>query len=133
MTAWHHTALSFPGAVLCRSAMLDQPHVRLLADYVEMLRGRDYVPDFDPMDSEARARRLLLMEKLGPKTFPPTGSGFVSQDNEGSTARTLLRFLAEAEIRRDGNSRAAGTAAETAQCRPGRQRGGHPRCPPIHG
>ena len=96
--------LARPNAVLRRRTLLDQPHVRPLVDYVGKLQGRGlgFVPDFDPADGGTEARLLFLMEKPGPKTCPPIGSGFVSRDNAGPSARTLRSFLAEAGVPRHG-------------------------------
>lgn len=96
--------LTHPPDVLRRRALLDQPHIRPLVEYVGELRGRGigYVPDFDPADGGIEARLLFLMEKPGPKTCPPVGSGFVSRDNGGPTARALRNFLAKAGIPRHG-------------------------------
>ena len=73
-----------------------------LAGYVRELRARGagYVPDFDPLDGGVRARLLLLLEKPGPKTFPPRGSGFVSRNTDDPTARAIHRFMLQAEVPR---------------------------------
>lgn len=73
-----------------------------LAGYVRALRTRasGYVPDFDPLDGGVRARLLLLLEKPGPKTFPPRGSGFVSRDTDDPTAWAIRRFMLQAEVPR---------------------------------
>ena len=100
----HPDCLTQPDAVLRRQALLGQPHIQPLVDHVGELRsrGRGYVPDFDPADGGVEARLLFLMEKPGPKTCPPVGSGFVSRDNGGPTACTLRDFLTEAGIPRHG-------------------------------
>lgn len=52
-----------------RRAMLGDPHVKPLTDYVAKLRkrGPGEVPDFDPLDGGVNARVLFLFEKPGPK------------------------------------------------------------------
>ena len=82
--------------------MLDEPHVEPLTNYVRELngRGRGYVPDFDPLDGGVDAKLILLLEKPGPRTSPPRGSGFVSRDNAGSTGETIHRFMREAGVPR---------------------------------
>lgn len=73
-----------------------------LANYVRMLntQGRGYVPNFDPLDGGIQARLLLLLEKSGPKTFPPLGSGFVSRNTDDPTARAIHAFMLQAGIPR---------------------------------
>lgn len=74
--------------------------MRPLAAYVRGLRKVCFVPDFDPLDAGVDAQLLMLLEKPGPRTFPPVGSGFVSRDNADPTARTLRSFALEAGIPR---------------------------------
>ena len=87
-----------------RVAMLDRPPMRPLAGRVRALRadGRGYVPDFDPLDGGTAARLLFLLEKPGPRTVPPAGSGFVSRNTDDPTAKACRAFMLEAGIdRRD--------------------------------
>ncbi len=95
-------ALADPAEMARRRTLLSGAHMRSLADYVCELRARGagYVPDFDPLDGGVRARLLLLLEKPGPKTFPPRGSGFVSRDTNDPTARAIHRFMLQAEAPR---------------------------------
>ncbi len=95
-------ALADPAAIARRHTLLSEPHMQPLADYVRALRTRGigYVPDFDPLDGGVRARLLLLLEKPGPKTFPPTGSGFVSRNTNDPTARAIHQFMLQAEVPR---------------------------------
>ncbi len=76
--------------------------MRPLTGYAQRLgaQGRGFVPDFDPLDGGVEAWLLVLLEKPGPKTRPPVGSGFVSRDNADQTARTLHRFMREADVPR---------------------------------
>ena len=91
-----------PDVAARRQALLDEPNVQPLANYVRALNAqrRGYVPDFDPLDGGVDAKLLLLLEKPGPKTLPPRGSGFVSRDNGGSTAEAIQRFMHQAGIPR---------------------------------
>lgn len=97
-------SLADPSAVARRQALLQLPHARPLAEYVQRLgvQGRGFVPDFDPLDGGVEARLLMLLEKPGPRICPPRGSGFVSRDNADQTARTLHRFMREADVPRRG-------------------------------
>ena len=87
-----------------RSLLLSEPHMLPLVALVEGLRsdGKGYVPNFDPLDGGAEARILFLLEKPGPKTDPRKGgSGFVSRDNNDTTAEAIFRFMAIAGLRRE--------------------------------
>lgn len=93
-----------PAVVARRRAMLDEPHVKPLTEYVRDLgaQGRGYVPDFDPLDGGVRAKLLFLFEKPGPKTFPPRGSGFISRNNDDPSAKALHKFMLQAAVPRHG-------------------------------
>jgi len=83
-----------------RKAMLGQPHIAKLTDYVAGLRrcsGLE-VPDFDPLDGGVTARVLFLFEKPGPMTVE---SGFISRDNDDATAEATFRFMEQAGIPRE--------------------------------
>ena len=82
--------------------MLGQPHIRPLVDYAHRLgsSGRGHVPHFDPLDGGVSARLLFLFEKPGPKTFPPTGSGFIGRNNGDPTAAATHAFMLQAGIPR---------------------------------
>jgi hypothetical protein len=84
--------------------MLDASHMRPLNAYRARLAGqaRGFVPDFDPLDGGVGARLLFLLEKPGPKTFPPAGSGFVSRDNADPTAMHCRAAMIQAGIPREG-------------------------------
>lgn len=58
------------------------------------------MPDFDPLDGGIGTRLLFLLEKPGPKTFPPIGSGFISRNNDDQTARYAHDFMLQAGIPR---------------------------------
>ncbi len=98
----HPGSLADPAVRSRRHALLGEPHVRPLAAYVRRLRRQAYVPDFDPLDGGTSAKLLILMEKPGPKTVPPAGSGFVSCNTGDPTAKTIHRLLREAAIPRAG-------------------------------
>ena len=88
-----------------RRAMLHQPHVELLTSYVAKLRqrGSGEVPEFDPLDGGVDARVLFLFEKPGPMTArggKRVGSGFISRNNDDSTAEATLDFMKRAGISR---------------------------------
>jgi len=93
--------LSDPAARRSRMAMLDQPHVRALADFVHDIRrlrecGQE-VPFFDPLDGGVHARCLFLLEAPGAKAVL---SGFVSRDNPDESAKNFLLLNIEACIPR---------------------------------
>lgn len=97
-------ALRDPAVVRRRRVMLDAPHMRPLNAYRARLAGqvRGFVPDFDPLDGGVGARLLFLLEKPGPKTFPPLGSGFVSRENADPTAMHCRAAMIQADIPREG-------------------------------
>ncbi len=97
-------SLADPAVRRQRLALLDAPHASPIAAYVRHLRAQDrgYVPDFDPLDGGTGARMLVVLEKPGPRTVPPAGSGFVSRDTDDPTARTLGRFMEQAGVPRSG-------------------------------
>lgn len=96
--------LADPAAAAIRRSLLNHPHVRPLTEYAERLgtQGRGFVPYFDPLDGGTTARLLVLLEKPGPRLCPPEGSGVVSRDNAGQTARALHRFMQQAAVPRRG-------------------------------
>lgn len=95
-------SLGDPAVRARRMAMLDRPHARRLAAHVAALRtgGHGYVPDFDPLDGGSDARLLFLLEKPGPRTVPPAGSGFVSRNTADPTANACRAFMLQAGIDR---------------------------------
>ncbi|MDQ2954782.1 MAG: uracil-DNA glycosylase [Pseudomonadota bacterium] len=90
-----------------RRAMLGLPHMVELTKFAAKLRSRGLeVPDFDPLDGGVRARALFLFEKPGPMTAKAgsgkrVGSGFISRNNDDSTAEAIFDFMQQAEIARD--------------------------------
>lgn len=120
-----------------KRALLTAPRMAPLVELVSALRsahGEDRVPDFNPTEAGVEAPILLLLEAPGPKaTVARGGSGFVSPDNNDSSAENMWRLLAEAGIDRrhdvvtwnivpwyvgDGGKIRAVTAADLAQARP---------------
>ncbi len=97
-------SLGNPAVRQRRRALLDRPHMKPLNDYVAKLR-RDRenveVPDFDPLDGGIDALVLFLFEKPGPKTVGSTGSGFISRNNNDSTAEATFKFMQESGIPRE--------------------------------
>jgi hypothetical protein len=86
-----------------RKAMLHLPHVAKLTEFAAELRRRGFgvVPEFDPMDGGVHAQILFLFEKPGPKTDEANGgSGFISRNNDDSTAEATFQFMEIAKIPR---------------------------------
>jgi len=88
-----------------RKAMLGLPHVAALTAFAAKLRERGSVevPEFDPLDGGVDARVLFLFEKPGPMTATGgkrSGSGFISRNNDDSTAEATFHFMKEAAIPR---------------------------------
>jgi len=108
-------ALRDPDARSRRRELSDARHMWALNEYVAGLRKRPgvvaipgfdpLVPDFDPLDGGVDATILFLFEKPGRMTSTTgtrtrTGSGFISRDNDDSTAENTFMFMREAEIPR---------------------------------
>lgn len=93
--------------VLYRRILGTKDHMRPLGEMVCALRneGRGSVPDFDPLDGGIEARLLFLLEKPGPMTdearLGKSGSGFISRDNDDSTAAAVFKFMRLARIPRE--------------------------------
>ncbi|MNF52978.1 Uracil DNA glycosylase superfamily protein [compost metagenome] len=89
-----------------RRRMLHEPHIAPLTAYVGSLRTKhpDWeFQDFDPMDGGVGADMRFLREKPGPMTSPQMkrkGSGFISRNNDDSTAEALFIFTEQAGIDR---------------------------------
>ncbi len=90
-------------------SLLHAPHIEPLTAYVEELRrergGGESVPWFDPTEAGVSARVLLLLEAPGPRAVgaggprpAAAGSGFISPDNDDSSAETMWRLLGKAGI-----------------------------------
>lgn len=85
-----------------RQQMLTLPHMAALNAYVGCLRTPEIeVPNFDPLDGGADARALYLLEKPGPMTVDAGGSGFISRDNDDSTAEAISCFMQRSRIPRE--------------------------------
>lgn len=86
-------------AIQRRIAMLEQPLVAPLTEFVRCLRAEGYgdVPYFDPLDGGINATSLFLLEKPGPKAAL---SGFISRNNNDKTAENIFNFMFQAEIDR---------------------------------
>ncbi len=98
-------SLASPVAIERRLAMLNEPHIRPLTQFVERLREENpcvEFPYFDPMDGGVNADILFLMEKPGPKTsIAGGGSGFISRNNNDPTAEAIFGFMHQAGIPRE--------------------------------
>lgn len=98
--------LRSPEVIALRRAMLTEPHVAPLAEYVAGLRLRhpDWeFQDFDPLDGGTEADMLFLLEKPGPMTSitgKRVGSGFISRNNDDQTAENVFNFMRAAGIER---------------------------------
>lgn len=86
---------------ICRKALLRQPHVQPLAQFVEDLRqerglNRE-IPQFDPLDGGLHARALFVLEAPGPKAV---FSGFVSRNDPDESAKNFFLACKAAGLRR---------------------------------
>src|SRR5262249_2222321 len=83
--------------------MLGQPHIEPLTAFAARLRERGLgeVPEFDPLDGGVNSRVLFLFEKPGPMTAEPSGSGFISRNNDDRTAEATFGFMQRAGIPRE--------------------------------
>ena len=81
---------------------LNEAHIKSLTDFVCRLRIElnPDIPFFDPSDGGINAKVLFLLEKPGPMSSNEHGSGFISQDNDDETARSIKKFLGEAGLDR---------------------------------
>ncbi|HEX8834538.1 MAG TPA: uracil-DNA glycosylase, partial [Abditibacteriaceae bacterium] len=85
-----------------RMAMLGQPHIAPLVDYLACIKAEHPekdLPCFDPCDGGIYARALFLFEAPGPKAV---GSKFISRNNPDPTARNFCTLSQEAAINRRG-------------------------------
>ena len=93
-------ALSSPAERERRTAMLNQPHIAPLVEYLTSIKANHpekELPCFDPCDGGVCAKALFLLEAPGPKAV---GSAFISRNNPDPTARNLCELLSEANIAR---------------------------------
>ena len=95
-------SLSDPDVRRRRVAMLTESHIAPLTQFVEDLQARNVgeVPWFDPLDGGVKAKALFLLEKPGPMTVEPEGSGFISRDNDDPTAEAIHTFMLDAGLDR---------------------------------
>jgi hypothetical protein len=97
-------SLRHPAEVEARSALLAKPHMVPLRDYVAALRASSpeiEFPDFDPLDGGINAEILFLFEKPGRMTSKSgKGSGFISRNNDDSTAQATFGFMIQIELPR---------------------------------
>lgn len=97
-----------PAVVEAKRAAIDADHVRPLNDLVREInaaRGEPATPWFDPGGGGVRAELLILLECPGPKASAHEhsrrgGSGFVSPDNDDTTAATIFALREEAGLDR---------------------------------
>lgn len=93
-------ALKEPAEKQRRIAMLDEPYIAKLSDYVNRMKAEHpdkRIPYFDPCDGGVNAKALFLMEAPGPKAIE---SGFISRNNPDPTARNVRKFWEEVGIAR---------------------------------
>ena len=86
-----------------KRALLREPHIAPLTDFVERLRAqrRDAaIPSFDPTEAGVAARILLLFEAPGPRAALARRSGFISPDNDDQSAKNMWKLLQRAGIDR---------------------------------
>ncbi|MBT2513158.1 uracil-DNA glycosylase [Arthrobacter sp. ISL-30] len=90
-------------------ALLDEPHVKSLNDWVRELNrarsgravpGESLVPWFDPSGGGIAAKILFLLEAPGSRASASRGSGFVSIDNNDGTAANCFALVREAGLSR---------------------------------
>ena len=98
-------AFKDPAALKQRLTQIDNENVRALNQYVKALskaKGEDYhIPLFDPADGGVGAKILLVLEAPGGRASGSArSSGFVSTDNNDSTAKNMSEFETEAGLER---------------------------------
>ena len=93
-----------PGEIERKAALLDEPHVKPLSDYVRRLRTRHggdaSIPWFDPTEAGITAPILLLLEAPGRRATTEQGSGYISADNNDGSAENMWHILREAGVDR---------------------------------
>lgn len=91
-----------PEIVKGKLARLDEPHLAPLTQLVRRMNRppEQVAPWFDPDSGGVGARVLFLLENPGPKASAQRGSGFISPDNDDTTAETFFRLLAESGLPR---------------------------------
>lgn len=90
-------------------ALLDEPHVKPLNDWVRDLNrtrskhsadAESLVPWFDPSSGGTAARILFLLEAPGSRSSSSRGSGIISIDNNDGTAANCFTLVQEAGLPR---------------------------------
>jgi len=95
-------SLQYQSEINERMALLHEPYMKPLTEFVEELRRKKgsqfYIPYFDPCDGGVNARLLIVAEAPGPKV---KNSGFVSRNNHDDTAENTNRVLHKAGLKRE--------------------------------
>lgn len=90
-------------------ALLDEPHVKPLNDWVRELNrtrsehlapAESLIPWFDPSSGGIMARTLFLLEAPGSRSSASRGSGIISIDNNDGTAANCFNLVQEAGLPR---------------------------------
>ncbi|MFQ2158013.1 uracil-DNA glycosylase [Aeromonas hydrophila] len=85
--------LADDAAIKARMAQLEEPHIRVLTQFVRDLREKmgaeAAIPYFDPWDAGVQAEVLFLLEAPGPKA---KNSGFISMNNPDETAKNVFEM-----------------------------------------
>ena len=93
-----------PQEIARKLALLDEPRIKPLSDFVRRLRaergGDESIPWFDPTEAGTKARILMLFEAPGRRAIAQQGSGFISPDNNDGSAQNMWELLREAGIDR---------------------------------
>jgi hypothetical protein len=94
-------SLKSPVERAARLALVDEPHVAPLNDYVRRIRQGVgpvmQVPFFDPLDGGIAAKCLYLLEAPGARAVT---SGFISRNNPDESAKNFFELNREAGIPR---------------------------------
>ena len=96
-------SLKSPAARAARLALVDEPHVAPLNEYVRRIRqgvgAEKQIPFFDPLDGGIAATCLYLLEAPGARAV---SSGFISRNNPDESAKNFYELNREAGIPREG-------------------------------
>lgn len=94
-------SLKSPAERAARLALIDEPHVAPLNDYVRRIRqgvgAEKQIPFFDPLDGGIAATCLFLLEAPGAMAV---SSGFISRNNLDESAKNFFELNREAGIPR---------------------------------
>jgi len=84
-----------------RLEQINEPHVKLLTEFVKKLREKkglkEEIPYFDPWDGGIKAKVLYLLEAPGSKAVY---SGFISRNNPDESAKNTFELSQEAGLDR---------------------------------